>query len=101
VPAFIVTLGGLLVWRNVAWWVTGGQTVGPLDPTFQLLGGGAAGTLGSLLELGPRRHRHRGRHRRAVYRPARKIGTASRQAALGRARHVGDHRGRDPRLSPP
>jgi D-xylose transport system permease protein len=46
VPAFIVTLGGLLVWRGAAWWVTGGQTVAPLDPTYQLLGGGAAGTLG-------------------------------------------------------
>ncbi len=47
VPAFIVTLGGLLVWRGAAWWVTGGQTVAPLDPTFLLLGGGAAGTLGA------------------------------------------------------
>jgi D-xylose transport system permease protein len=47
VPAFIVTLGGLLVWRGAAWWVTGGQTVAPLDPTYQLLGGGAAGTLGA------------------------------------------------------
>jgi D-xylose transport system permease protein len=47
VPAFIVTLGGLLVWRGAAWWVTGGQTVAPLDPSFQLLGGGAAGTLGA------------------------------------------------------
>jgi len=24
VPAFIVTLGGLLVWRGAAWWVTSG-----------------------------------------------------------------------------
>ncbi len=46
IPAFIVTLGGLLVWRGAAWWVTGGQTVAPLDPTFKLLGGGAEGTLG-------------------------------------------------------
>jgi D-xylose transport system permease protein len=45
VPAFIVTLGGLLVWRNVAWYLTGGQTIGPLDPTFQLFGG-TNGTLG-------------------------------------------------------
>jgi len=56
IPAFIVTLGGLLVWRGAAWWVTGGQTVAPLDPTFALLGGGAAGTLGAtwswLLGLG-------------------------------------------------
>ncbi len=47
VPAFIVTLGGLLVWRGAAWWVTSGQTVAPLDPTFKMLGGGVAGTLGA------------------------------------------------------
>ncbi len=45
IPAFIVTLGGLLVWRNVAWYLTSGQTIGPLDPTFQLFGG-TNGTLG-------------------------------------------------------
>ncbi len=46
VPAFIVTLGGLLVYRGAMWWVTQGQTVSPLDPSFKLLGGGANGTLG-------------------------------------------------------
>ncbi|MEL6209279.1 MAG: sugar ABC transporter permease [Pseudomonadota bacterium] len=45
IPAFIVTLGGLLVWRNVAWYLTNGQTIGPLDETFQLFGG-INGTLG-------------------------------------------------------
>jgi D-xylose transport system permease protein len=45
VPAFIVTLGGFLVWRNVAWYLTDGQTIGPLDEVFQLLGG-ITGTLG-------------------------------------------------------
>ena len=45
IPAFIVTLGGLLIWRNVAWYLTGGQTIGPLDETFQLFGG-INGTLG-------------------------------------------------------
>ncbi len=45
IPAFIVTLGGLLVWRNVAWYLTDGQTIGPLDETFQLFGG-INGTLG-------------------------------------------------------
>ena len=45
IPAFIVTLGGLLIWRNVAWYITNGQTIGPLDETFQLLGG-INGTLG-------------------------------------------------------
>ena len=46
IPAFIVTLGGLLVWRNVAWYLTDGQTIGPLDDTFQTLGG-IGGTLGA------------------------------------------------------
>lgn len=45
IPAFIVTLGGLFVWRNVAWHLSHGQTVGPLDPTFVALGG-IDGTLG-------------------------------------------------------
>ncbi|MHA1546313.1 MAG: sugar ABC transporter permease, partial [Alphaproteobacteria bacterium] len=49
VPAFIVTLGGLLVWRGAAWWVTTGRTVAPLDKNFVLLGGGVEGTLGAPL----------------------------------------------------
>ncbi len=48
VPSFIVTLGGLLVWRNVAWYITSGQTLGPLDDNFQLFGG-INGTLGAPL----------------------------------------------------
>lgn len=52
VPAFIVTLGGFLVWRGAAWWVTQGQTVAPLDATFKLLGGGTQGTLGANLSWG-------------------------------------------------
>jgi D-xylose transport system permease protein len=44
VPSFIVTLGGLLVWRGAAWWVTNGRTVAPMDETFQLLGGGPMGS---------------------------------------------------------
>ncbi|MBJ6371317.1 sugar ABC transporter permease [Sedimentitalea arenosa] len=46
IPAFIVTLGGLLVWRNVAWYLTSGKTIGPLDETFQKFGG-INGTLGA------------------------------------------------------
>ena len=46
IPAFIVTLGGLLVWRNVGWWLTDGATIGPLDQTF-ILFGGINGTLGA------------------------------------------------------
>jgi D-xylose transport system permease protein len=49
IPAFIVTLGGFMVFRGSAWWITHGQTVAPLDSTFKLLGGGAEGTLGSTL----------------------------------------------------
>ncbi len=45
IPAFIVTLGGLLVWRNAAWFITDGQTIGPLDETFTKIGG-IGGTLG-------------------------------------------------------
>lgn len=47
VPAFIVTLGGLLVWRGGAWWVTSGQTVAPMDSTFRLMGGGPDGSIGA------------------------------------------------------
>jgi len=47
VPAFIVTLGGLLVWRGAAWWVTSGQTVAPMDTTFRLMGGGPYGAIGA------------------------------------------------------
>ena len=48
VPAFIVTLGGLLAWRGAAWWVTSGRTVAPMDSTFRLLGGGTAGSIGAM-----------------------------------------------------
>ena len=46
VPSFIVTLGGLLVWRGIAWALASGQTIAPMDPNFRLLGGGAEGTIG-------------------------------------------------------
>lgn len=48
VPSFIVTLGGLLVWRGVAWSLSSGRTVAPMDSTFQLLGGGSRGSLGEV-----------------------------------------------------
>ena len=48
IPSFIVTLGGLLVWRGAAWWVTSGQTVAPLDATFRLMGGGPEGSIGAM-----------------------------------------------------
>ncbi len=47
VPSFIVTLGGLLIFRGLAWTVTEGQTVAPLDENFQLLGGGLLGSIGA------------------------------------------------------
>jgi D-xylose transport system permease protein len=47
IPSFIVTLGGLLIWRGAAWWVTRGQTVAPLDGAFRLIGGGPEGSIGA------------------------------------------------------
>ncbi|NKN35381.1 sugar ABC transporter permease [Agrobacterium sp. a22-2] len=47
VPSFIVTLGGLLVWRGATWFVTSGQTVAPMNPTFRLMGGGTEGSIGA------------------------------------------------------
>jgi D-xylose transport system permease protein len=48
VPSFIVTLGGFLVWRGAIFRTGGkqGQTLAPLNETFQLIGGGAKGSLG-------------------------------------------------------
>ena len=46
-PAFIVTLGGLLVWRGMAFLANNGKTISPVDSTFQLLGGGPYGTIGA------------------------------------------------------
>lgn len=47
IPAFIVTLGGLLVWRGVGFLVARGETISPVDATFKLLGGGPYGAVGS------------------------------------------------------
>ena len=47
VPAFVVTLGGLLVFRGAAYLVTDGHTVAPMDKTYQLLGGGIDGSIGA------------------------------------------------------
>ena len=48
IPAFIVTLGGLLFWRGSAWWVARGETIQPVDTTFSLIGGGPYGTVGAV-----------------------------------------------------
>jgi len=48
IPSFIVTLGGMLVWRGAAWWVARGETISPLDQTFILIGGGPYGSIGAI-----------------------------------------------------
>lgn len=48
IPSFIVTLGGMLVWRGAAWWVARGETISPLDQTFILIGGGPYGSIGAM-----------------------------------------------------
>jgi D-xylose transport system permease protein len=83
VPSFIVTLGGLLVWRGFAWLTASGRTIAPMDATFQLLGGGSSGSLGevgswivggvacvgiiALLVMGRRRRRKFGFRLRALW----------------------------------
>ena len=47
IPAFIVTLGGLLIWRGSSYLLARGETIAPVDPTFALIGGGPYGTIGA------------------------------------------------------
>ena len=47
IPSFIVTLGGLLVWRGVAWLIARGETIAPIDANFSLIGGGPYGSIGA------------------------------------------------------
>ncbi len=47
IPSFIVTLGGMLIWRGAAFLVADGKTIAPVDATFALLGGGPYGAVGS------------------------------------------------------
>ena len=47
IPAFIVTLGGLLAWRGMAFLLARGETISPVDANFALLGGGPYGAVGS------------------------------------------------------
>jgi len=37
VPAFIVTLGGMLIFRGILIGISKGQTIAPLDPSFKLI----------------------------------------------------------------
>lgn len=48
IPAFIVTLGGLIAYGGIAWALIRGETVAPMDKTFKLLGGN-----GPLASIGP------------------------------------------------
>jgi D-xylose transport system permease protein len=47
IPAFIVTLGGLLIWRGAAFLLASGRTISPVDANFGLLGGGPYGSIGA------------------------------------------------------
>ncbi|HEY5630399.1 MAG TPA: sugar ABC transporter permease [Candidatus Limnocylindrales bacterium] len=46
VPSFIVTLGGLFSIRGLVWYQSQGAGVSGMDPTFDLIGGGALGSAG-------------------------------------------------------
>ena len=48
IPSFIVTLGGLIAYGGLAFWVARGETVAPMDQTFALFGGN-----GPLAWIGP------------------------------------------------
>ncbi|KIX84789.1 sugar ABC transporter permease [Thermus filiformis] len=45
-PSFIVTMAGLLVFRNAAYLIAEGRTIGPLQEGFLVLGGGLQGSIG-------------------------------------------------------
>jgi D-xylose transport system permease protein len=47
IPSFIVTLGGLMMWRGIAYLASSGRTISPVDERFALLGGGPYGSIGS------------------------------------------------------
>lgn len=49
IPAFIVTLGGLLVWRGAAFLLARGETISPVDANFALIGGGPYGSVGATM----------------------------------------------------
>jgi D-xylose transport system permease protein len=47
VPSFVVTLAGLLIFRNASFIIASGRTIAPLDESFQVLGGGLNGSIGA------------------------------------------------------
>lgn len=48
IPSFIVTLGGLMAWRGMAFLSADGRTIAPVDSHFALLGGTAYGAVGAV-----------------------------------------------------
>ncbi|MFZ3322899.1 MAG: sugar ABC transporter permease [Usitatibacter sp.] len=46
-PAFLVTLAGYLMFRGAAFLVADGQTLAPLSATYQRIGGGVQGSIGT------------------------------------------------------
>lgn len=52
IPAFIVTLGGLLAWRGAVKWLLGGNTIPVSDDTFKAIGQGyVPGGIGWIVAL--------------------------------------------------
>lgn len=52
IPAFIVTLGGSLIFRGVVLWITGSNTIALNDPTFIFIGQGyLSNILGYILSI--------------------------------------------------
>jgi D-xylose transport system permease protein len=49
VPSFVVTLGSLLSIRGAIWYLSNGAAVSGIDSSFQLIGGGAQGSIGGTL----------------------------------------------------
>jgi D-xylose transport system permease protein len=52
VPAFIVTLGGMLVWRGAGFVVTGSESIGPISDAFSDITGSYLPVVPSLVLLG-------------------------------------------------
>ena len=90
VPSFIVTLGGILIWRGLIFRYAQGQTLAPMDGNFQLLGGGPRGSLGEwrswllgAIGCGAHRLRHRRRPPAPAPLPVRRPPARRRHRARG------------------
>jgi len=49
IPSFVVTLAGLMFFRNAAYMLNAGETIAPLSDMFRRVGGGLDGTIGPTL----------------------------------------------------